>query len=93
MTDPKTFAAPASRTPPATPPRAAEDTQQPAAAQTPTQAPPAAAPHARPEAQWSAAAFTPAICYLHPLQQGPLDQWGGLLDRIAALGFDHVLIA
>ncbi|MFV8605039.1 maltotransferase domain-containing protein [Ralstonia pseudosolanacearum] len=93
MTDPKTFAAPASRTPPATPPRAAEGAQQPAAAQTPTQAPPAAAPHARPEAQWSAAAFTPAICYLHPLQQGPLDQWGGLLDRIAALGFDHVLIA
>ncbi|TYZ39318.1 DUF3416 domain-containing protein, partial [Ralstonia solanacearum] len=33
------------------------------------------------------------MCYLHPLQQGPLDQWGGLLDRIAALGFDHVLIA
>lgn len=37
--------------------------------------------------------YAPAICYLHPLQLGRLDRWNGVLDRIASLGFDHVLIA
>ncbi|PUJ41388.1 hypothetical protein, partial [Salmonella enterica] len=38
-------------------------------------------------------AYAPAICYVHPLQLGRLDRWDGVLDRIAALGFDHVLMA
>ncbi|TYZ53182.1 DUF3416 domain-containing protein, partial [Ralstonia solanacearum] len=46
----------------------------------------------QPDVRRRATVFAPAICYLHPLQHGPLDQWGGLLDRIASLGFDHVLI-
>ncbi|CAJ0686709.1 Alpha-1,4-glucan:maltose-1-phosphate maltosyltransferase [Ralstonia mannitolilytica] len=37
--------------------------------------------------------YAPAICYLHPLQLGRLDRWEGVLDRIASLGFDHVLMA
>ncbi|WP_407058756.1 hypothetical protein ACKZDW_11610 [Ralstonia syzygii subsp. celebesensis] len=101
MTDPKTFATPASRTPPSATPRtrrAADSTERPAArrntpaAEAPARAHPVEARRARPEVQRGAAVFTPAICYLHPLQHGPLDQWGGLLDRIASLGFDHVLI-
>jgi starch synthase (maltosyl-transferring) len=34
-----------------------------------------------------------AIYSLHPLLAGPIDRWAGQLDRIAGLGFDHVLIA
>jgi len=37
--------------------------------------------------------YAPAICYVHPLQLGRLDRWEGVLDRIASLGFDHVLMA
>ncbi len=37
--------------------------------------------------------YAPGICYVHPLQLGRLDRWDGVLDRIAALGFDHVLMA
>ncbi|MGN5354271.1 hypothetical protein ACQ4P5_19895 [Ralstonia sp. L16] len=37
--------------------------------------------------------YAPAICYVHPLQLGRLDRWDGVLDRIASLGFDHVLMA
>ncbi|CAJ0787882.1 Alpha-1,4-glucan:maltose-1-phosphate maltosyltransferase [Ralstonia condita] len=37
--------------------------------------------------------YAPAICYLHPLQIGRLDRWDSTLDRIASLGFDHVLMA
>ena len=35
----------------------------------------------------------PRIYYVHPLLAGPLDGWGPVLDRAAALGFDHVLTA
>ncbi|TXD57104.1 DUF3416 domain-containing protein, partial [Ralstonia sp. TCR112] len=59
----------------------AQSVAKPAA--TPTAAPPAAVEPA----------YAPAICYVHPLQLGRLDRWDGVLDRIAALGFDHVLMA
>jgi starch synthase (maltosyl-transferring) len=35
----------------------------------------------------------PKIYYLSPLRAGALDRWGAHLDRAAALGFSHVLIA
>jgi starch synthase (maltosyl-transferring) len=34
-----------------------------------------------------------AIYYVHPLLAGPLGGWGPLLDRAAAMGFDHVMSA
>ncbi len=37
--------------------------------------------------------FSPRIYYLNPLLAGPLGGWGPLLDHVAALGFDHLLIA
>jgi len=36
---------------------------------------------------------SPRIYYLHPLLAGPLKQWPAQLDRIADLGFDHLLMA
>ena len=36
---------------------------------------------------------SPRIYHLHPLQAGPLRDWGPHLRRCAAMGFDHVLIA
>lgn len=36
--------------------------------------------------------FAPRIYYLHPLIAGPLSQWPAHFERIAALGFDHVLL-
>ncbi|AST34224.2 DUF3416 domain-containing protein (plasmid) [Ralstonia solanacearum] len=83
--------------------RAAGDAQRPVAkpasalrqapaAQTPASVHPMETRLPHPDVRQHATVFTPAICYLHPLQHGPLDQWGGLLDRIAWLGFDHVLI-
>ncbi|WP_426399672.1 maltotransferase domain-containing protein [Ralstonia sp. R-29] len=41
----------------------------------------------------TAPVYAPAICYVHPLQLGRLDRWDSVLDRIASLGFDHVLMA
>ncbi|RKP57513.1 maltotransferase domain-containing protein [Pararobbsia silviterrae] len=38
-------------------------------------------------------AFAPRIAYLNPLLIGPVDAWPPWLDRAAAMGFDHVLIA
>ncbi|MGI4857368.1 MAG: maltotransferase domain-containing protein [Janthinobacterium lividum] len=38
-------------------------------------------------------AFAPRIYYIHPLLLGTLADWGPHLDRAAAMGFDHVLIA
>ncbi|MCY0386430.1 DUF3416 domain-containing protein [Robbsia sp. Bb-Pol-6] len=38
-------------------------------------------------------AFAPRIYYIHPLLLGSLTDWGPHLDRAAAMGFDHVLIA
>ena len=38
-------------------------------------------------------AFAPRIAYLNPLLIGPVSEWPAWLDRAAALGFDHVLIA
>ena len=38
-------------------------------------------------------AFAPRIYYIHPLLLGPLSSWEPHLDRAAAMGFDHVLIA
>ena len=37
-------------------------------------------------------AYAPRIYFLHPLLVGPLDAWPAHFERIAALGFDHVLI-
>lgn len=37
--------------------------------------------------------FAPRIYYLTPLSIGPLDRWDAHLDRAAAMGFDHILIA
>ena len=34
-----------------------------------------------------------AIYYIHPLLAGPLQGWPALLDRVAAAGFSHVLLA
>ena len=31
--------------------------------------------------------------YLHPLLAGPIDTWARQLDRIAAMGFDTVVVA
>lgn len=39
------------------------------------------------------AMVNPRIYYLNPLLCGPLDGWAPHLDRIAGMGFDHVLIA
>jgi starch synthase (maltosyl-transferring) len=36
---------------------------------------------------------SPRIYYLHPLLAGPLSDWTQHFERIARLGFDHVLIA
>ena len=36
---------------------------------------------------------SPCIYYLHPLLAGAIADWGAHFDRIARLGFDHVLIA
>jgi starch synthase (maltosyl-transferring) len=36
---------------------------------------------------------SPRIYYLHPLLAGPLADWASTLDRIATLGFDHLLLA
>ncbi|CAM2143337.1 Alpha-1,4-glucan:maltose-1-phosphate maltosyltransferase [Pararobbsia alpina] len=38
-------------------------------------------------------AFAPRIAYLNPLLIGPVSAWPAWLDRAAAMGFDHVLIA
>lgn len=38
-------------------------------------------------------AFAPRIAYLNPLLIGPVEAWPAWLDRAAAMGFDHVLIA
>ncbi|SDV47650.1 maltotransferase domain-containing protein [Chitinasiproducens palmae] len=38
-------------------------------------------------------AFAPRIYYVSPLLIGPLSAWDNHLDRAAAMGFDHVLIA
>ncbi|MGI4856275.1 MAG: maltotransferase domain-containing protein [Janthinobacterium lividum] len=38
-------------------------------------------------------AFAPRIYYIHPLLLGSLSDWGPHLDRAAAMGFDHILIA
>ncbi|HTJ93859.1 MAG TPA: maltotransferase domain-containing protein, partial [Pararobbsia sp.] len=38
-------------------------------------------------------AFAPRIVYLNPLLIGPVDAWPAWFDRVAAMGFDHVLIA
>jgi starch synthase (maltosyl-transferring) len=35
----------------------------------------------------------PRLYYVHPLLAGPLDRWGPVLDRAAALGFTHILTA
>jgi starch synthase (maltosyl-transferring) len=53
---------------------------------------PTAMPSERPPAA-TQPPYAPAICYVHPLQLGRLDRWDGELDRIASLGFDHVLMA
>ena len=53
---------------------------------------PTAMPSERPPAA-TQPPYAPAICYVHPLQLGRLDRWDGVLDRIASLGFDHVLMA
>jgi len=34
-----------------------------------------------------------AIYYIHPLLAGPLQAWPTLLDRVAAAGFSHILLA
>ncbi len=34
-----------------------------------------------------------AIYYIHPLLAGPLQGWPALLDRVAAAGFSHVMLA
>ena len=52
-----------------------------------------AKPASRSAAAPVAPLYAPAICYVHPLQLGRLDRWDSALDRIAALGFDHVLMA
>src|SRR4051794_23975732 len=36
--------------------------------------------------------FCPRIYYLHPLLAGPLNLWPQQFQRIAQLGFDHVLL-
>jgi starch synthase (maltosyl-transferring) len=41
----------------------------------------------------SSAVAAPRIYYLHPLLAGKLDDWLHHLDRAAALGFDHLLVA
>src|SRR5436305_10168037 len=38
-------------------------------------------------------AIGPRIYYVSPLLAGPLRHWPALLDHVADLGFDHVLIA
>lgn len=37
-------------------------------------------------------AYAPRIYFVHPLLVGPLEAWPAQFERIAALGFDHVLI-
>ncbi|MBV9782955.1 MAG: alpha-1,4-glucan--maltose-1-phosphate maltosyltransferase [Acidisphaera sp.] len=36
---------------------------------------------------------SPRVYYLHPLLAGPIGGWPAHLDRVARLGFDHLLIA
>lgn len=43
--------------------------------------------------QMSSRALAPQIYYLHPLLAGKLDRWAEHLDHVAALGFDHLLLA
>lgn len=38
-------------------------------------------------------AYAPRIYFIHPLLVGPLDAWPAHFEHVAALGFDHVLIA
>lgn len=38
------------------------------------------------------AAFSPRLYFLHPLVAGPLPNWSAQFARIAAMGFDHVLL-
>src|SRR5690606_34686595 len=35
----------------------------------------------------------PRLYYLHPWLAGPVAGWGPLLDRVAAMGFDGVVVA
>ncbi|MGH7212285.1 MAG: alpha-amylase family protein, partial [Acetobacteraceae bacterium] len=55
--------------------------------------PPAAEPDVASAPSQPADVRSPRIYYLHPLLAGPLGEWGRHFDRIARLGFDHVLIA
>ncbi|MFL5333014.1 MAG: alpha-amylase family protein, partial [Geminicoccaceae bacterium] len=54
-----------------------------------TRTPPAAAA----ADELPAPAIGPRIYYVSPLLAGPLRHWPALLDHVADLGFDHVLIA
>ncbi|GAB0113524.1 maltotransferase domain-containing protein [Acidisoma sp. C75] len=49
-------------------------------------------PHGRVKSGHQSAS-PPRIYMIHPLLAGPLEQWSGLLDHAAGLGFSHVLSA
>ena len=39
------------------------------------------------------APYAPRIYFIHPLWVGPLSEWDSVLEHVAAMGFDHILIA